>query len=233
MIRLSIQYRYGPVAGLQPGLWLLPSGCSLQAFGIATLLCLVNAQPLCAAEPGPPNPSIEQRVQELIPKLDEYVASGMKAFEVPGVAIGIVVGDKSVCSKGYGVRSKDGPPVDSQTVFQIGSTTKAFLATTMAIAVDRGQLHWDDRVIDLDPNFQLKDPWVTREFRVFDLMARRTSEPYRSVSCSSRWTRMGSSICFDYPSRTTARLTTSAGNRHNALDMQFKSASAATGGAGS
>lgn len=145
--------------------------------GSATLLCLVNAQPLCAAEPGPPNPSIEQRVQELIPKLDECVASGMKAFDIPGVAIGIVVGDKSVCSKEYGVRSKGGPPVDSQTVFQIGSTTKAFLATTMAIAVDRGKLHWDDRVIDLDPNFQLKDPWVTREFRVFDLMAQRSGLP--------------------------------------------------------
>ena len=44
------------------------------------------------------------------------------------------------------------------TVFQIGSTTKAFLATTIAIAVDRGKLHWDDRVVDLDPDFQMQGP---------------------------------------------------------------------------
>src|SRR4029077_12358044 len=48
---------------------------------------------------------------------------------------------------------------------------------TMAIAVDRGKFHWDDRVVDLDPDFQLKDPWVTREFRMFDLLAQRSSLP--------------------------------------------------------
>ena len=47
----------------------------------------------------------------------------------------------------------------------------------MAIAVDRGRLRWDDRVIDLDPDFQMRDPWVTREFRVFDLLAQRSGLP--------------------------------------------------------
>jgi len=47
----------------------------------------------------------------------------------------------------------------------------------MAIMVDRGKLRWDDRVVDLDPDFQLNDPWVTREFRVFDLFAQRSGLP--------------------------------------------------------
>ena len=68
-------------------------------------------------------------------------------------------------------------PVDTRTIFQIGSTTKAFLATTLAIMVDRGKLRWDDRVVDLYPDFQIKDPWVTREFRVFDLLAQRSGLP--------------------------------------------------------
>ena len=84
----------------------------------------------------------------------------------------------SFTPKGFGVRSKTGgEPVDTRTVFQIGSTTKAFLATTLAIMVDRDKLRWDDRVVDLDPDFQLKDPWVTREFRVFDLLAQRSGLP--------------------------------------------------------
>src|SRR4029453_10467567 len=62
-------------------------------------------------------------------------------------------------------------------VFQIGATTKAFLTATMAIMVDRGKLRWDDRVGDLYPEFRLKDPWVTREFRVFDLPAQRSGLP--------------------------------------------------------
>jgi CubicO group peptidase (beta-lactamase class C family) len=102
----------------------------------------------------------------------------MKGFDVPGLAIGIVANNKLIYSKGFGVRSKsNGLPVDTRTVFQIGSTTKAFLTATMAIMVDRGKLRWDDRVVDLYPEFQLKDPWVTREFRVFDLPAQRSGLP--------------------------------------------------------
>ena len=123
-----------------------------------------------AAGPSKTDAAMEDRGQAVIPEIEAYIASGMKGFDVPGLAIGIVAGDKLVYAKGFGVRSKaGGAPVDTRTVFQIGSNAKAFLTTTMAIMVDRGKLRWDDRVVDLDPEFQLKDPWVTREFRVFDL----------------------------------------------------------------
>lgn len=131
-----------------------------------------------AAEAIHTQPTMEERVRTLIPDLEVYLASGMKAFDVPGLAIGIVAGDKLVYAKGLGVRSKGGGvPVDTRTTFQIGSTTKAFLATTLAIMVDRRKLRWDDRIVDLDPDFQLMDPWVTREFRVFDLLAQRSGLP--------------------------------------------------------
>ena len=118
------------------------------------------------------------RIEAMIPKLEAYSTSGMEVFDVPGLAIGIVVGDKLVYAKGFGVRSKSGgQPVDTRTIFQIGSNTKAFLATSIAIMVDRGKLKWDDRVVDLYPDFQMKDPWVTREFRVFDLLAQRSGLP--------------------------------------------------------
>jgi hypothetical protein len=43
--------------------------------------------------------------------------------------------------------------------------------------VDRGKFRWDQRVVDLDPDWQLKDPWVTQEFRMFDLLAQRSGLP--------------------------------------------------------
>src|SRR5437867_7471303 len=131
-----------------------------------------------AEEPSQTKATIEGRVQELIPEIDAYITSGMKGFDIPGLAIGIVANNRLIYAKGFGVRSKsNGLPVDTRTVFQIGSTAKAFLTTTMAIMVDRGKLRWDDRVVDLEPEFQLKDPWVTREFRVFDLAAQRSGLP--------------------------------------------------------
>ena len=131
-----------------------------------------------AAEPSKTKATIEGRVQELIPDIEAYITSGMKGFDMPGLAIGIVANNRLIYAKGFGVRSKsNGLPVDTRTVFQIGSTTKAFLTATMAIMVDRGKLRWDDRVVDLYPEFRLKDPWVTREFRVFDLPAQRSGLP--------------------------------------------------------
>ena len=144
----------------------------------ATLAGVCSLNIAHAEEASKPAAPMEPRVKALIPDLEAYIQSGMKAFDTPGLAIGIVTGDRLVYAKGFGVRSKAaGAPVDSRTVFQIGSATKTFLATTIAIAVDRGKLHWDDRVVDLDPEFQLKDPWVTREFRVFDLLAQRSGLP--------------------------------------------------------
>jgi CubicO group peptidase (beta-lactamase class C family) len=143
---------------------------------IAAALGLPTAVP--AEEAARPAADLTLRVKELIPELEAYVESGMKAFDSPGVALGVVVDDQLVYAKGFGVRSKArGGAVDPRTLFQIGSTTKGFLATTLAIQVDRGKLRWDDRIVDLDPAFQLKDPWVTREFRVLDLLAQRSGLP--------------------------------------------------------
>jgi CubicO group peptidase (beta-lactamase class C family) len=116
-------------------------------------------------------------VEALVPRLERTIADGMRAFDCPGLAIAIVADDEVVYAKGFGTRSKGGAPVDTKTVFQIGSATKGFLATTMAIAVDRKHFAWDTRVVDLDPEWRLKDPWVTQEFRMFDIIAQRSGLP--------------------------------------------------------
>jgi CubicO group peptidase (beta-lactamase class C family) len=140
-----------------------------------------------AADVSKSDTATADRVQALIPDIEAYIASGMRGFDVPGLALGIVAGDKLIYAKGFGVRSKSGGmPVDTRTIFQIGSNAKAFLAATEAIMVDRGKLRWDDRVVDLDPEFQLKDPWVTREFRVFDLLAQRSGLPPFVCAMSNR-----------------------------------------------
>jgi CubicO group peptidase (beta-lactamase class C family) len=111
------------------------------------------------------------------PQLEAYIAKGLSDSDLTELAIGIVVGNQLVYAMGFGLRWKDGEPVDPATVFQIGSTTKACLATTLAIAADRKELDWDDRVVDYEPDFQMKDPWVTSEFRVADMLAQRSGLP--------------------------------------------------------
>lgn len=104
--------------------------------------------------------------------LDAYVERGLKEWRIPGLAVAVVKDGKVVEVRGYGVREmgKSGN-VDADTVFAIGSTTKAFTAAAVGQLVDAGKLKWDDHVVDHWPEFRLSDPWVTKEIRVSDLLA--------------------------------------------------------------
>jgi len=103
--------------------------------------------------------------------LDSYVARSMRTFQVPGIAIAIVKDGKVVLQKGYGVRRVGYPePVDANTLFGIGSNTKAFTAAALATLVDAGKLSWDDPVYARLKGFQMYDPYVSKEMRIRDLL---------------------------------------------------------------
>lgn len=108
-------------------------------------------------------------------RFEADVTRALRAFQVPGVAIAVVKDGKVLLAKGYGVqRVGDRTRVDAHTLFQIASETKAFTTACLAILVDSGQVGWDDPVTRYLPDFQLFDPWVTREFTVRDLATHRS-----------------------------------------------------------
>jgi len=108
------------------------------------------------------------------PALDETVDRTLKTFDVPGIAVGVVKDGKLIFAKGYGVRKLgESAPVTADTMFGIASHTKAFTAAALAILVDEGKLKWDDRVVDHLRDFQLDDPYVTRELTIRDLLCHR------------------------------------------------------------
>ncbi len=107
--------------------------------------------------------------------LDAYVASSMKTFDVPGMAVAIVKDGKIVVAKGYGVRKLADPtPVDEFTMFAIGSNTKAFTTAALATLVDAGKLSWDDPVYQRLPGFVMYDPYVSHEMTIRDLLTHRS-----------------------------------------------------------
>ena len=107
-------------------------------------------------------------------ELDSYVARAVAAWKVPGLAIAVVKDGRVVFAKGYGVRELGKPaPVDTQTLFAIGSTTKAMTAAALGMLVDEKKVRWDDPVVAHLPAFQLADPYVTRELTIRDLLTHR------------------------------------------------------------
>ena len=107
--------------------------------------------------------------------LDEYVAKTMKAFDVPGLSVAIVKDGKVILAKGYGVKKLgESATVDENTLFGIGSNTKAFTAAALATLIDEGKIAWDDPVYERLKGFQMYDPYVSKEMRIRDLLCHRS-----------------------------------------------------------
>lgn len=102
---------------------------------------------------------------------DAWVGKAATDWGAVGLAVAVVKDGQLVFAKGYGVRELGRPdPVDANTLFAIGSTTKAITAAALAMLVDEGKVRWDDPVTKYLPDFQLSDPWVTRNLVVRDLL---------------------------------------------------------------
>lgn len=106
---------------------------------------------------------------------DTRVESLRESIGVPGMAIAIIEDGKTTLARGYGVRKLGAStPVDADTLFPIGSTSKAMTVAALATLVDAGKIAWDDKVVDHLPGFQMYDPWVTREMTIRDLLVHRS-----------------------------------------------------------
>src|SRR5258705_5114757 len=107
--------------------------------------------------------------------IDSLVQRSMKAFDVPGTAVGIIKDGKIIHAKGYGVRSLNTQQkTDENTLFGIASNSKAFTCAALGILVDEGKIKWDDKVRDYIPEFKLYSPYVTEEFMIRDLVTHRS-----------------------------------------------------------
>jgi len=106
---------------------------------------------------------------------DQYATAAMAQWKVPGMAVAVVRGDSVLLAKGYGVRTLGDPaPVDANTMFAIGSSSKAFTGALLEMLSDEGKIRFDGRVTEYLPWFEMYDPWVTREIRVRDLLLHRS-----------------------------------------------------------
>jgi CubicO group peptidase (beta-lactamase class C family) len=94
---------------------------------------------------------------------------------VPGMAVSIVENGQVRFAEGFGVLAMGGTErVDADTIFPTGSTGKAFTVADLGILADEGKIGWDDKVIDHLRDFQMYDPWVTREMTIRDLLVHRS-----------------------------------------------------------
>ncbi|MCD4783936.1 MAG: serine hydrolase [Candidatus Eremiobacteraeota bacterium] len=115
--------------------------------------------------------------------LDSYIEKTMKDWKIPGLAIAVVKDGKVVYAKGFGYRDVEkNLKVTPDTLFAIGSTSKAFTSMCAGLLVDEGKLKWDTPIIKYLSDFKLYDPMATKEATVKDLLLHRTGLPRHSLS---------------------------------------------------
>lgn len=115
-------------------------------------------------------------------RLSAFTERGMGLWHVPGMAVAVVGKDEVRFQKGFGnTAAKNGREVDEHTLFAIASTTKAMVVTGILMLVDEGKLSLDDLIIKHIPELHFKDPMLTQQLIVRDLLAHRTGLPSTDI----------------------------------------------------
>lgn len=117
-------------------------------------------------------------VRRRLAALDPVLTKAIADFQAPGLAIAVVAGGEVVYARGFGLRDLDKKlPVTPDTLFAIGSTTKAMTATVLGMLVDEGKLTWDEPVRRYLPWFRLSNPVISERLTVRDLVTHRSGLP--------------------------------------------------------
>lgn len=99
----------------------------------------------------------EAALRDALVLLDLWIGEQVEYHEIPGLAIGIVHGDKLVWAKGYGKADlATGAPMTPATPLRVGSVSKMFTATAVLQLRDAGKLRLDDPVSRHLPFFAVK-----------------------------------------------------------------------------
>ncbi len=112
-------------------------------------------------------------LNRLDPELDREVDSILEERRIPGAAIAVVQGDETYL-KPWGIRRAGGSErVTETTAFDVGSCSKAFTTTAAALLVAEGKLRFDDPIRETVPELEYRDPWLSEQVTVRDLLTNR------------------------------------------------------------
>jgi beta-lactamase class C len=111
---------------------------NLKAISVMAITIFGSAITLTGHAAGDPQAGIRSTV-------DQAVQPVMEKYGIPGVAVGIIDGDRHYVIN-YGLASKEtGKPVTGETLFELGSVSKTLTATLASYAQVRGALSLSDQ----------------------------------------------------------------------------------------
>lgn len=122
-------------------------------------------------------------LHSLLNGLDDFVEEQLQRWKGVGVAVAVIHKDEVILQKGYGYRDLESQlEVTPHTLFAIGSSTKAFTASTAALLVDQDILKWDTPVRTYLKDFKMFDPVATERLTIRDMLCHRSGLPRHEMA---------------------------------------------------
>ena len=114
-------------------------------------------------------------LQARLAAIEKALEEKRREYHIPGVAFVIVKDDKVIFMKGLGQRDVARKlPVTPDTLFAIGSSSKAFTAMSAAMSADDGKLSLDDSPKKFLSYFKLRDAEADAKITIRDLLSHRS-----------------------------------------------------------
>jgi CubicO group peptidase (beta-lactamase class C family) len=124
-------------------------------------------------------PKNENRLQGIEEELDKV----LKDWKGAGFAVAVVEKDKVIYAKGFGVKNLESKePINENTLFAIGSCTKAFTATLVGMLAEEGKLSYDEPVRTYLPALQFYNNDMNNLITLRDMMSHKTGLPRHDLS---------------------------------------------------
>ena len=122
--------------------------------------------------------ALSESIAAFIPGLERLITEAMDEWKVPGLAVAVVQNGEVALVRAYGLRDVEaGLPVTIDTQFLIGSTTKSFTSTGLALLMDERRMDWKKPVREYIPEFRLHDAVATDRLTVCDLLCHHSGLP--------------------------------------------------------
>jgi CubicO group peptidase (beta-lactamase class C family) len=113
-------------------------------------------------------------------EIERFVRDEMAAQRVPGLALGIVEGDRIIYVRGFGTADDSGNDLTPQTPFIIGSVSKSLTALAVMQLVEANKIELDAGVQRYLPWFRVTDKQASAEITVRDLLNHTSGLPTKT-----------------------------------------------------
>lgn len=134
-----------------------------------------------------------QTTDKRLAGLDTFINRILKEWHAAGVTIAVVEKNKVLLAKGYGYKDYENKtPATENTLFAIGSCTKAFTSALLAYPMKEGKLELDKPVHSYLPELRFIKDEMTNTITARDMMCHRTGLPRHDLAWYSSKTRRDS-----------------------------------------